>query len=134
MISQSKRTQAGGVTRILLADDNNRVRSMLSKIISEADSRWEVCSEAANGQQAVEKAAELKPDLVILDFSMPVVDGISAGRKIRELLPEVPVLLYTFVASARIEVAAKDAGIQAVIEKADFVALVKEIRKLVPGS
>ncbi len=107
---------------------------MLSDIISGADPGWEVCSEVANGRLAVEKAAELKPDLVILDFSMPVLDGISAGRQIRAMLPHVPVLLYTFIASARIEVAAKEAGIHSVIEKADFRKLVEEIRKLVPTS
>lgn len=68
----------------------------------------------------------IKPDLVILDSSMPVLDGIGAGRKIRAALPDVPVLLYTFVASARIAGAAIEAGIQAVIEKADSLALVKE--------
>lgn len=128
----SARPDAG--IRILLADDNERVRPILSRIISEADPSWKICSEVANGQQAVEKAADLKPDLVILDFSMPVLDGIGAGRKIRAMLPDVPVLLYTFVASARIEGAAKAAGIQAVIEKADFLALVKEIRKFAPSS
>lgn len=122
------------VVRILLADDNERVRPMLSDIISQANPGWEVCSEVANGQLAVEKAAELKPDLVILDFSMPVLDGISAGRKIRAILPDVPVLLYTFIASARIEQAAKEAGIDAVIEKADFRKLVEEMRRLVPGT
>jgi DNA-binding NtrC family response regulator len=120
--------------RILLADDNERVRPMLSSVISEADPRWEICSEVANGQLAVEKAAELKPDLVVLDFSMPVLDGIGAGRKIRAILPEVPVLLYTFIGSARIQQAAKEAGINAVIEKADFQKLVQEMRNLVPGS
>ena len=120
--------------RILLADDNDRVRPMLSNVISEADPSWKVCSEVPNGQLAVEKAAELKPDLVVLDFSMPVLDGISAGRKIRSILPNVPVLLYTFVSSARIERDAKEAGINAVIEKADFRKLVQEMRNLVPSS
>ena len=119
--------------RILLADDNDRVRPMLSSIISQADPTWEVCCEVQNGQLAVEKAAQLKPDLVVLDFSMPVRDGISAGREIRTILPDVPVLLYTFIASARIENAARQAGIDAVIEKADFQKLLEEMRRLVPG-
>jgi CheY-like chemotaxis protein len=120
--------------RILLADDNDRVRPMISNVISAADPNWEVCSEVPNGQLAVQKAAELKPDLVVLDFSMPVLDGISAGREIRSILPDVPVLLYTFVSSARIEHAAKEAGITAVIEKADFRKLIQEMRSLVPDS
>jgi CheY-like chemotaxis protein len=132
--AQSDPTQAPATLRILLADDNDRVRPMLSSIISQASPSWEVCSEVANGQLAVEKAAELKPDLVVLDFSMPVLDGINAGRQIRAMLPHVPVLLYTFIASARIEDAAKEAGINAVIEKADFRKLVEEIRRLAPAS
>ncbi|MGA9882531.1 MAG: response regulator transcription factor [Candidatus Acidiferrales bacterium] len=134
MIAQFDPSPKAPVLRILLADDNDRVRPMLSSIISQADPGWEVCSEVANGQLAVERAAELKPDLVILDFSMPVLDGISAGRQIRSMLPHVPVLLYTFIASARIENAAKEAGIHSVIEKADFRKLIEEIRKLVPSS
>lgn len=134
LIAQSGVSPKSGVLRILLADDNDRVRPMLSSIISEADPAWQVCSEVANGKLAVEKAAELKPDLVILDFSMPVLDGISAGRQIRALLPQVPVLLYTFIGSARIENAAREAGIHSVIEKADFRKLVEEIRRLAPAA
>lgn len=134
LIAQADPSPKAPVLRILLADDNDRVRPMLSNIISQGDPGWEVCSEVANGQLAVERAAELKPDLVILDFSMPVLDGISAGRQIRAMLPHVPVLLYTFIASARIENAAKEAGIHSVIEKADFRKLIEEIRKLVPVS
>ena len=133
-MSQPDPASKPAMLRILLADDNDRVRPMLSSIISQADPTWEICSEVANGQLAVEKAAELKPDLVILDFSMPVLDGISAGRQIRAMLPHVPVLLYTFIASARIEHAAKEAGIHSVIEKADFRKLIEEIRKLAPAS
>jgi two-component system chemotaxis response regulator CheY len=53
----------------------------------------EVCGEAANGKEAIQKTTELKPDLVILDITMPVLDGFSAAKQIRKLLPDIPILI-----------------------------------------
>jgi DNA-binding NarL/FixJ family response regulator len=84
--------------RILIADDHEsvlrRVREML-----EADPVWQVCGDAVDGREAIEKAAKLQPDLVILDFAMPRVNGLEAASQIRELLPGVPIVMFTMCAS-----------------------------------
>jgi len=121
---------AAKVIRILLADDHEIVRMALSQTISESDAQWQICGEAIDGRDAIEKARALKPDLVVLDFAMPMVDGIKAGREIRSLLPHVAILVYTFMIFPKLEKLAHEAGIQSVVQKADSPALISEIRRL----
>lgn len=80
----------------------------------------------------MDKTVELKPDLVVLDFRMPVLDGFTAARHIRKALPEIPILLYTFLEFPPLERVAKRAGINEVVNKAESHLLVEKIRKLVP--
>jgi DNA-binding NarL/FixJ family response regulator len=117
--------------RVLIADDNEQVRSAISDIIR--DEGLEVCGSFADGKTAVDKAAELKPDMVILDFQMPQRDGISAGRAIHAFLPNVPLLLYTMFATVpSLENEAKKLGFQAVVQKGDTAGLIAAIRGAVP--
>jgi DNA-binding NarL/FixJ family response regulator len=85
----------------------------------ESRTRWEVCGEAANGFDAIEKAGKLNPDLILLDYSMPVLNGIEAGAVLQAILPEVPVVMFIGKESSAIESAAISAGIRAVVQKAD---------------
>ncbi|HVB87859.1 MAG TPA: response regulator transcription factor [Candidatus Dormibacteraeota bacterium] len=117
--------------RILLADDHEIVRMALSQTISESDPEWEICGEAIDGRDAIEKAKALKPNLVVLDFAMPMVDGITAAREIRALSPDIAILVYTFMIFPKLEEMAHAAGIHSVVQKADTVGLLAEIRKLV---
>jgi DNA-binding NarL/FixJ family response regulator len=80
--------------RILIADDHDVVRSGLRKVL-EAHHGWEVVGEATNGTEAIDKAVETLPDVVILDYSMPVVNGIEATRQIRATLPKTEVLIFS---------------------------------------
>lgn len=80
--------------RLLIADDHGMVRRGLRAAI-EARTDWEICGEAENGRQAVELAKQLRPDLVVLDLTMPELNGLDAARKIRAALPEVHVLIQT---------------------------------------
>lgn len=112
--------------RILIADDNELVRSVISDIILREG--WVVCGAFADGDTAVVMAAELKPDIVVLDLRMPQLDGIGAGRAIKSFLPNVPLLLYTTFTSAQPEVEAKELGFQAVVHKGDAPALTLAIR------
>ena len=80
--------------RILLADDHDVVRAGLRTIVSQQPD-WSVCAEAADGDDAAAKAIALKPDLVIMDITMPGLSGIAAARKIRDLVPTIKILIYT---------------------------------------
>ena len=78
---------------------------------------WQVCAEAANGLEAVQKAAELKPDVIILDLAMPEMDGLHAAREILSNTPAVPILLHTNHAFSSLALEAKKNGIREVINK-----------------
>ena len=76
------------MTRILIADDHEVVRSGL-RLILEAHPGWEVVAEAADGKAAIVKALEFKPDVAILDYSIPLVNGVEATRQIRKRNPQI---------------------------------------------
>ncbi len=80
--------------RILVADDHHVVRTGLRTLL-ETERGWQVCAEAANGREAVEKAGELKPDVAVLDIGMPLLNGVEATRQIRKLSPKTEVLILT---------------------------------------
>ena len=80
---------------------------------------WEICAEVENGQLAVEKAREAKPDVVVLDLAMPVLDGLSAASVIRRLLPKVPIVLVTLFYFKHLEVLAAACGVQFVVAKSE---------------
>ena len=102
--------------RILIADDNVRVRTQLRRALNKYD-EWVICAEAENGQQAVSKAEEQRPDVVILDLSMPVMNGLQACREIKRMLPSVPVFLYSLQDSSSLESEARKVGARAVLQK-----------------
>src|ERR1700756_1920176 len=80
--------------RILVADDHHAVRTGLRTLL-ETENGWEVCAEAANGREALEKVKEFAPDIAVLDISMPLLNGIEATRQIRRLSPKTEVLILT---------------------------------------
>ena len=84
--------------RILIADDHESVLRRLRAML-EADPLWQVCGDAVDGREAVEKAAKLEPDLVILDFAMPRLNGLDAASQITKLLPGVPIVMFTMYSS-----------------------------------
>ena len=82
------------MTHILIADDHEVVRSGL-RFILEGRSGWQIVAEAADGKEAIDKAIETKPDVAIIDYSLPVMNGIEATRQIRARLPKTEVLIFT---------------------------------------
>ena len=102
--------------RILIADDHSLVRKVL-KTTLENHSDWQVCGQATNGLEAVQKAAELHPDLIILDFAMPVMDGLGAARRILSASPSVPILIFTNYYFPSLLVEADSVGVRQVIDK-----------------
>ncbi|MGH9683496.1 MAG: response regulator [Candidatus Acidiferrales bacterium] len=115
--------------RILIADDSADVRRSLRALI-ECRGDWEVCGEAVDGAEAVIRAKELHPDLIVLDFSMPVMDGIHAAREIGKIAPDVPILLYTAHLSIWLIAEAQKAGIEGAVSKIQTRALVEAIGAL----
>jgi DNA-binding NarL/FixJ family response regulator len=79
----------------------------------------QICGEASNGKEAIEKARELQPDLIILDVTMPVLDGINSAKEIRKFLPEVPILFFSMHNGVYLVHEAKLAGVQGFVSKTD---------------
>lgn len=109
--------------RILIADDHEAVRKGLCAILSSRND-IEVCGEAANGKEAIEKALELSPDLIILDITMPELDGMGAAKEIKKFLPDVPILFFSMHDSKQLIRAAKLLGVQGCVNKAHAAEMV----------
>jgi DNA-binding NarL/FixJ family response regulator len=104
--------------RILIADDHMGMRTAL-KAWLETHAGWQVCGEATDGLEAVQKAAELKPDVIILDLAMPKMDGLQAAGQISSASPTVPILVYTnYAVSPEVKLEAEKHGVREVINKA----------------
>ena len=104
--------------RILLADDHAVVRKGLRALLG-ANPRWQVCGEAINGREAIEKANELKPDVVVLDLNMPELNGLEVTRQIRTAVPETEVLVLTMHDSEQMMRQALAAGARGYVLKSD---------------
>jgi DNA-binding NarL/FixJ family response regulator len=115
--------------KILIADDNDEVRSALSNYLRRSGDNWDVCGEVGDGRAAIQKANELRPDVVVLDLLMPIRNGIDAAREIHALLPEIHILIFTQIDPAALSGQAREAGIDAVVHKTQVSSLVREIRK-----
>jgi DNA-binding NarL/FixJ family response regulator len=113
---------------ILTADDKRHMRRVLRSLI-EGHEGWEVCAEAADGVQAVNRAKQFQPDLIILDLAMPELNGIEAAGQISPALPGVPILIFTLYASPQIEKEAEKVGVQRVISKSTGYILVPAIEE-----
>jgi DNA-binding NarL/FixJ family response regulator len=105
-------------TSVLLVDDHEAIRRTL-RVRIEALPEFSVCGEAVNGVDAVEKAQLLNPNLVILDFAMPEMNGLEAATALRFMLPTTKLYLLTAHSNRELELAARDAGIDAVYSKYD---------------
>ena len=114
--------------KILLVDDHPLIRLGIRSILA-AD--YEICGEARNGAEAVDKAAALIPDLILMDVNMPVMDGLEATRRIRSMLPNTKVVVLTLNDSRDLVQRADDAGAHAVLTKgtppAEIIAVIDRL-------
>lgn len=121
------------MARILIADDHAEARRGARELL-EAHPGWEVCDEACDGMDAIEKAAALKPDIVILDLSMPKMSGIAVARMIRTTAPDLPLLLFSLYAGdPQMNGGFRAAGFSGDLNKATADRLIEAVETLLQG-
>ena len=116
--------------RILIADDDAAIRRLLRRLI-ESHAGWSVCGDAEDGQDAVVKAGELGPDVVVLDLAMPQMNGLQAAREISRNLPDTPMLLLTVQqVSTELNTEAAHGGFKGAVSKNTGSEVVRAIEVL----
>jgi DNA-binding NarL/FixJ family response regulator len=115
--------------RILLADDSQLMRRCLRSLLEQQDS-WKVCGEASDGQEAIERTLEAAPDVIVLDFQMPIMNGLDAAKEIRRRLPEIPILMVTLHMSPQLEDQARKIGINGACDKGNINCVVEGVDTL----
>jgi DNA-binding NarL/FixJ family response regulator len=106
------------MTSVLIVDDNLMVRKVMRHFF-ETLPDWKVGGEAEEGAEAVKKAAELKPDLILLDFSMPNMNGIEAASVLKKMLPDVHIIVFTIFDDALGSSLVSAVGVDLVVPKAE---------------
>lgn len=115
--------------KVLVVDDNAEIRHLLCKLFT-SQSDFDVCGEAKNGREAIEKAQDLHPDVIVMDLSMPVMNGIDAARALKRLMPTVPLIMFSEYADAFSENEARSAGVSALVSKSAHVSvLLQQVRR-----
>ena len=117
------------VTRILVVDDNPSVRRHLRGVLEEHEG-WRVCDEARNGQDAVDRYRQVRPDVIVLDFQMPELNGLEAARIITQLSPRIPILMITLYLSKQLSEEARKVGIRGACVKTDTHSVIDAVEAL----
>ncbi len=103
--------------RVLVADDHEVMRMGIRNLL-QLQSGWSVCAEASNGQEAVEKTLQFRPDVIIMDITMPVMNGLEAAQQITRIEPQIPVILFSLHVSDDLYRHLKTDGIRGAVAKA----------------
>lgn len=114
------------MTRILIVDDNPAVRRYLRAILEQQES-WQVSGEARTGAEALQQVLEAPPDLIVLDYQMPDLNGVDIAKQISELFPKIPILMVTLHLSKQLAEAARKAGIRGACAKQDIGSVVEAV-------
>ena len=117
--------------RVLVADDDGLVRKLLSNLFKD-EAGYELCAAAKNGEEAITLAKLHQPDLIILDFSMPVMNGVEAARELKKIMPNVPIILFTLHADAIMYSLGNNSPFDLIVAKSDALHIVDHIRSLIP--
>jgi DNA-binding NarL/FixJ family response regulator len=117
---------------ILVADDNPAIRESLCKMF-EAEEEYGICAEASNGEEAITLAKQYRPDLVILDLLMPFLNGYDTARKLKWIMPTVPIILFTLYAdTVRNHMMGMNSPVDLVVAKTEAANLIGHVRSLIP--
>ena len=117
------------LVKILVVDDNATVRHYLRAILEQQKS-WEVCAEARTGAEAIERVQTHPPDIVLLDFKMPDLNGLDVAREIIRTCPRMPILMVTVYLSSQLAAAARAAGVRGACSKSDVGSIVQAVQAL----
>lgn len=112
--------------RILIVDDNPAVRRYLRAILEQQET-WRVCGEARNGGEALHQVVESPPDLIVLDYQMPDLNGVDVAKQISAMFPRIPILMVTLHLSRQLAEAAREAGVRGACAKQDVGAVVEAV-------
>jgi two-component system, chemotaxis family, chemotaxis protein CheY len=115
--------------RILVVDDNPMIRRLICRMVEEAG--YEVCAQAANGAEAIELAKKQMPDMITLDLSMAVMNGIDAARELKKLFPHVPIIMFTMHAEMAMRL--PDLHVDRIVSKSDSRSLLRHVYALAPA-
>ena len=115
--------------RILIVDDNAAVRHYLRALL-EQQSTWQVSDEARSGSEALQRVKSNPPDMILLDFQMPDLNGLDVAREINKLFPEIPILMVTIHLSKQLADEARRVGIRGACAKSDVGSIVEAVDAL----
>ena len=123
---------SGNMARtILVADDNPLIRKMLCELF-ENEEDYDICAEASNGQEAIDLALKHRPEFIILDLSMPVLNGLEVSRELKRIMPAVPIVLFTEYADLGNQLRADGLLVDGIVQKGDVQMLMQHVRSLIP--
>jgi two-component system, LytTR family, response regulator AlgR len=118
---------------ILVADDNPLIRKMLCRIF-EAEEDYDLCAEATNGQEGIVLALKHRPELIILDPSMPILNSLDAARRLKEIMVGIPIILFTQYAEFPHTSLLGDSPFDRIVSKTKGTQLIRHVRELLPAA
>ena len=126
---QSDPAKRGAGKTVLIVDDSASIRKML--VAAFLSDGFKTCAQAENGAEGIEVAKQIKPDVISLDLSMPVMNGLEAASKLRRIFPNTPIILFSLFADTLSAKVASNAGVSLVLSKtAPLSALIDKVHKL----
>ena len=114
---------------IMIVDDSEDIRRALRRLFGKTED-WTICAEAANGRDAIEKAQRLHPDFIVLDFCMPIMDGLQAAPKLKGINPKSYIVMLTAFKDKYLEEKAYKAGVSWVLSKTEDLGRVFEFARI----
>jgi DNA-binding NarL/FixJ family response regulator len=118
--------------QVLVADDNPTIRKMLCQLF-EVEEDYDICAEAQNGEEAIDLALKHRPDLIILDMSMPGLSGMQAAQELKKIMPDVPIILFTQYENIGRAILKSDRTVDRVVSKSDAGTLMEHVKSLAPA-